>query len=110
MAAETVTQDYEALRADLKSLRDDVAALAETLVVSGKERAQAAGHSAVEEARRRLEQISSRTHAACDRSREVADTFGRQVMDHPCKSLTIVFGAGLLVGMLLNLVIGHRRT
>ena len=102
MVSGNLTKDYEALRNDLKTLRSDVSALAEALVAGGKGRAQAAKDSAVEQARRRLEQISSQTNAACNRGREVVDTVERQVATHPCKSLSAVFGIGLLLGAALN--------
>ena len=108
MAPENVTKDYETLREDMKKLRSDVSALADALVSSGKKHAQATKESAVDEARRRLEQISSQTHAVCDRGREAVDTVERQVAAHPCKSLTIVFGTGLLVGLVLNWILGRR--
>lgn len=106
MATDPVTKDYEALRNDLKTLRSDVAALAEALVASGRQRAHAAKDSAVDEARRRLEQISSQTQAACEHGREVVGTVERQVAQHPCRSLSIAFGTGLLVGFLLKWTCG----
>jgi ElaB/YqjD/DUF883 family membrane-anchored ribosome-binding protein len=108
MAPENVTKDYETLREDIKKLRSDLSALADALVISGKQRAQATKESAVDEARRRLEQISSQTHAVCDRGREAVETVERQVAEHLCKSLTIVFGTGLLVGMVLTWILGRR--
>lgn len=110
MANDPVTKDYEALRNDLKTLRSDVAALAEALVASGKQRANAAKDSAVDEARRRLEQISSQTQAACEHGRQVAETVERQVAQHPCRSLSIAFSAGLLVGLVLKWIFGSCQS
>jgi len=110
MATEPMTREYDALREDLKTLRSDVAALAEAMVAGGKQRAQSAKDSAVEQARRRLEEIASRTQAACDRGREAVETVERQVVEHPGKSLGIVFSAGIFLGLVLTALCGCHRS
>ena len=109
MALKNVADDYEALREDLKHLRADVAALAETVVTTSRDRARAAKESAVDQARHRLEQISSQAHAARVRGMEVVDTVEREVAGHPFRSVAAVFGVGMVLGAILNWVFRHGR-
>ncbi len=108
MASESVSKDYETLRDDVKKLRSDVATLAEALVAEGKGRARAVKASAVDQARQRLDRITSQAQTACDRGRETVETVERQVAEHPCKSLSIVFGSGVFIGMILSWILGRR--
>ncbi len=110
MTTEAVAKDYDALREDLKTLRSDVAALAEALVATGKEGVHAARASAVGQARRRLEDIASRTQSACDCGRDAVETVERQVVEHPVKSLGIVFGAGMLIGLIVTALFGRSHS
>lgn len=110
MTTETVAKDYDALREDLRTLRSDVAALAEALVATGKEGVHAAKASAVGQARRRLENIAAQTQSACDCGREAVETVERQVVEHPAKSLGIVFGTGMLLGLILTALFGRSRS
>ncbi len=107
MTTETIVKDYDALREDLKALRSDVAALAEALVATGRERVHAAKTSAVGQARRRLEDIASRTQSACECGRDAVETVERKVVEQPAKTLGIVFGAGMLIGLILTALFGR---
>ena len=109
MAPKTVTEDYESLRKDLKRLRSDVATLAQSLTATGTGRARAVKDSAVEEARRRLDELSNRARAVQERGMEAIESVERQVAGNPWKSVGVVFGVGMLMGVILNWIFGRRN-
>jgi ElaB/YqjD/DUF883 family membrane-anchored ribosome-binding protein len=109
MAQRTVRDDYQALRDDLQQLRSDLSALADSVVEGGKDRASTAKQSAIATARERLERIAEQASHARSRGLETVENVERQVASRPWRAVATVFGAGLLIGMILNWLLGRRK-
>lgn len=84
MAAGTYEEELASVKADLSALRGDIAGLAAAI---GKD-ARARVSSAADTAKRYGQQGA-----------EVAE---HQITEHPFASVAVAFGAGLLLGRLLN--------
>jgi len=98
----TMADDYQALREDLNNLRADVAALASDAVRSGRGRAGAAKQSATDEVRRRVEQLSSRLGEMTEQGRNQLESAERRIASNPWQTVAVVFGLGMLAGMILR--------
>lgn len=102
MTDKTVADDYNALREDLNRLRADVAALASSAVQSGRGQAAAAKQSAVDEARRHIEQLSSRLHDLTEQGRSSIESAERRIAGNPWQTVALVFGLGMLAGTIMR--------
>lgn len=102
MAEKTVADDYNALREDLNRLRADVAALASNAVQTGRGQAAAAKQSAVDEARRHIEQLGSRLQDLTEQGRNGIESAERRIAGNPWQTVALVFGFGMLVGTILR--------
>ena len=91
MAANEATKTADELRADIDRLKSDVSSLMETL---GK----AAEHGK-DEGLRALAAARLRAQAQAE---EGLETVERQIAERPFISVAIAFGAGLLIGKLLD--------
>lgn len=109
MAQRTVSDDYQALRDDLQQLRSDLSTLADTVVERGKDRASTAKQSAIAAARERLERIAAQASQARTRGLETVESVERQVASRPWRAVAAVFGTGLMIGMILNWLLGRRK-
>lgn len=91
MASNDTSKGVDDLKADIESLKSDVSTLMETL---GK----LAGDSG-REGLRTLEDARARLEAQATHSVQAAE---RQIIEKPLLSICIAFGAGMLVGRLLD--------
>jgi len=88
------TQD---LKDELKSLRDDLAELVETVKTMGKEQADAALHSAKEAVDHATDRVRMTAGEARKRGEEAADEIEAVITRPPLTSVMIALGLGYLV-------------
>ncbi len=86
------------LKAELKSLRDDLAELVDTVKSMGKEQADAALHSAKEAVDHAAERVRMTAGEARKRGEEAADEIEAMITRHPLTSIMIALGFGYLFG------------
>lgn len=95
MATRDHAKEIDDVRADLDALRKDIGKLSDSL--SSNLASNAA--QAAETARARVGEAAS---AASDKVRAGAETVGEKVEERPLTSMAVAFGAGLVLGKLLN--------
>lgn len=91
MARTETTDTVEALRADLDALKADVVTLVDTL----KKVAKDGG----EEGLRSLREIEARARAQAQQSVHAVE---RQITENPLTSILVAFGAGMMIGKLMD--------
>jgi len=95
MAVEDINKEMNQIKADMKALRDDMAALMRALKDAGVEQ----GHQAYDKA---YENVRGAGESIRDRAGEAYSAFGKEVEEHPLTSVLAAFGTGFVVGMLLD--------
>ena len=95
MTTQDNTQEIDAVKADIKKLREDIVALSESV----RENLNDDANRIAGDARDAAERTAT---AARDKVREGVDSVGRQVEERPVASLAVAFGIGLLIGKLLD--------
>ena len=91
MVAKDAASDAERLKADLKQIQDDVAALAATLKTLAAER----GH----EGKDALKGAAAATEREAKAAVAAVET---QISERPFSSILVAFGLGLLIGKLFD--------
>jgi ElaB/YqjD/DUF883 family membrane-anchored ribosome-binding protein len=86
------------LKAELKSLRDDLAELVEHVKTMGKEQADAAMHSAKEAVDHATDRVRLTAAEARKRGEEAADDIEAMITRHPLTSIMVAVGLGYFVG------------
>lgn len=102
MATNVADKEVEKLRAEMDTLRADLARLTEQLSRTAKAGASAASDSAREEYARLREEMDRVAGIVGDRSRQGMHMVQDQVETHPFVSLGAAFGVGFLLGKLLD--------
>jgi ElaB/YqjD/DUF883 family membrane-anchored ribosome-binding protein len=92
---ESITRNLDAelsaIRSDLKALRDDLSSVARTagnVAATGKKRAEEMVGEKVEELRAK--------------GSEIGESVGHEIEQHPLTAVAIAFGAGFILGKLLD--------
>jgi ElaB/YqjD/DUF883 family membrane-anchored ribosome-binding protein len=102
MAERDFEKEFEALRSDLGKVRADLAGVVEALKDSGKARAEAAKDSLGELLGRFQEEFREALGVAREKGRSSVETVEHQMEQRPLLSLFAAFGAGLLLGKILD--------
>ncbi len=89
--AEELHKEFEALKADLAKLREDVSELAGAVRQSGADKGRAAYARAQQAGERAWESAAEAERAA-----------ERQIAERPMVSVLTAFGVGFLVGLILD--------
>jgi ElaB/YqjD/DUF883 family membrane-anchored ribosome-binding protein len=95
-------QGWQNLRVDVGKLRSDLAEIAQALMETGKMEASEAKSRMQEMAQQRLDDIRKVLDTAKERSRDATDVLKQQVEQKPLMSMAVAFGAGILLGVILN--------
>ncbi len=85
------------LKAEMKSLRDDLAELVETVKAMGKHQADAALHSAKEAVDHAADKLRLTAGEARKKGEEAADEIEGMITRHPLTSVLVAVGLGYLV-------------
>jgi len=91
MADRNLDKEFDALRADLASVKDDIAAIARA---AGKK-----GGKAINDQAARLGELAD---DALDYGREGVNVLEQRIVAQPLSSLLIAFGAGVLLSKLIG--------
>lgn len=91
MAERNLDKEFDALRADLSSVKDDIAAIARA---AGRK-----GGRAVNEQAARLGELAD---DALDYGRDGVNALEQRIAAQPLSSLLIAFGAGVLLSKLIG--------
>ena len=97
----------EQLRADLATLRSDVADLAKALKTAGANKADSVKDSVEEELRRYRDVLREKMDDAKSKGYEAKDKMDEQIATHPYTSLLTAFGVGYILAKLMH--IGERH-
>lgn len=95
MANEAINKEMEQLRNDMAGLRSDLSSLVETV----RDLSQEKGQAAYQRAKARVRDTGDYVQEELS---DMHESIGRQVEERPMTSLLVTFGAGFLVGMLLD--------
>ncbi len=107
MAEADLKKEMEQLRADLATLRSDVADLAKALKNAGANKADSMKESVEEELRRYRDVLREKMDDAKSKGYEAKDKMDEQIATHPYTSLLTAFGAGYILAKLMH--IGERH-
>src|SRR5690625_1629989 len=102
MANQTVDQELGTLRGDLDSLRSEVRKLSEDLSRTAQTGASAISAEAQAEMKRLRSELDDLYERAVSRGQATWEGVEEHVERNPLLSLGIAFGAGLLLGKLLD--------
>lgn len=92
MATKTEAEkEIDSLKADLHTLREDIAKLTEAFKRQGTEQAKA-----------RYQQAKATAEDYGEQARKVADDVGHRIEERPLTSVLSAFGIGFIVGRLLD--------
>lgn len=95
-------QGWQNLRVDISKLRSDLTEVAQALMEAGKMEASEAKSRMQDMAQQRLDDVRKALDTARGRGRDATDVLKQQVEAKPLMSLGIAFGAGILLGVILN--------
>lgn len=102
MAERDLNNEMEALRADVTKLRTDLGNIAQALKEVGKGKAEDARSSVSELASTLREELLRALEGAKDRGKRSVATVEETIEDRPFLTLLTAFGAGILLGKLLD--------
>lgn len=94
--------EFKQLKDDAARLRDDLESLARSILEAGKAGSSEARERLETEARKRLEQLKHVAGAAREKGERARETVESQIKERPITSVLVAFGAGLLLGKLLD--------
>lgn len=83
--------DFDALKADLAQLRNDIRGMSGHAVDAARTGVGAA-----------KERVQHAAHAAADIAKDNVKSFEKKIEDHPLQSVAIALGVGVLIGSLLR--------
>ncbi|MEJ2360677.1 MAG: hypothetical protein P8Z75_04505 [Gammaproteobacteria bacterium] len=107
MAETDLKKEMEQLRADLSSLRSDVADLTKALKSAGTHKAEDMKDSVEEELNKYREVFRAKLDEARAKGYEARDKMDEQIVTHPYASLLTAFGVGFIFAKLMHL--GERH-
>ncbi len=107
MADQRIEDEINALKADMASLRSDIAALTGVMKEDTSSRMAGMRSTMDEQLRLRRQELRDLLDRARDRSRRTVDDFEESIGEHPFGSIAAAAGVGFIIGRLLEL--GGRR-
>lgn len=102
MGDRPLDQELDALRGDLAALRADLAGVAKALEESGKRRAETVKTTLADLLGPLEEELRGALGTIADLGEESAKAVSRRVEHRPLLSLLAAFGAGFLLGKILD--------
>lgn len=96
--ADELRAELETLKEDLAKLRKDLSAIPETGRDLAGDSVAAARESLQQEAEKLMDRMRSAADEAGAQGKEVVDEVGRSVSERPVTSLLVAFGTGLALG------------
>lgn len=99
-----VRRDVDSIKDDIATLRSDLSATLKDVVAMGRAEAGDARERLEESIKARLSQLEDAADRVRERAKDMVGAVSDHVEEKPLQSITIAFGAGLLLGILL-----HRR-
>lgn len=102
MADHDLSEELEAVRSDIGKLRSDMGGVAEALRDVTRTRAEEAREGLASMASSVRDEIRRNVENVRERGRGVVDEVETRIEQRPLTSLLIAFGAGLLLGKLLD--------
>ncbi len=103
-ARDKVSDELGSIQTDLKELRDDVAALCQSIVEAGKSGLDDARFRVSRKTRENLEELLDRLKSARDRGRKTVSSLESTIEEKPLTSLIVAFVVGLFAGKLVSRV------
>ncbi len=97
-----VQHEIDSLKADLKSLRDDLSELSKAGGKAAGDSVQAARESLREEADKLIERLKKTASTVQEEGEHVAGQVRDEVTEKPLPSLLTAFGVGALLGWLVS--------
>lgn len=102
MADRNLDLEMENIKADLGKLRSDLASISEGLKNIGVEEALRTKAAIADMAQKVLEEARSTFESAKGKGKDSADAVQRQIENRPFVSLLAAFGAGILLGKIMD--------
>jgi ElaB/YqjD/DUF883 family membrane-anchored ribosome-binding protein len=102
MAEHDLGKELDAVREDMAKLRSDLGSVAEALRDVTRERAEAAKSGLRDLTGNVREELRKSFDGVRDRSRKSMESMEEQIEQKPLMSLLVAFGAGMLLGKLLD--------
>lgn len=97
-----VQREIDSLKADLKTLRNDLSELSKTGGKVAGDSVQAARDALRDEADKLIDRLKQTASAAQEEGQQVAGQIRDEVAEKPLPSLLTAFGVGTLVGWLIS--------
>jgi ElaB/YqjD/DUF883 family membrane-anchored ribosome-binding protein len=107
MADDPIRKELDALKADIASLRQDIAGLTTAVRDAASDKAQKTRAETQERIRSTWEDLENKLDEVLAQGKATLGNVESQVGQHPAGSLLTAFGVGFLVAKLLD--IGGRR-
>ncbi|QNN24814.1 DUF883 family protein [Planctomycetales bacterium ZRK34] len=99
---QTSENNVETLRSELKTLREDVGELVQTVVGMARDGATDTKQAAAHELEHRLAQLEHAYGVARKQGKQAVETAQQTVEAHPLVTLATAFGIGALIGHLMR--------